>query len=77
MAELKPCPFCGGKAEIAFIGSTNCNGTTKGYIAARCRLCGARTKGAFYKGEEITVLLESTIGGELTEEAWNQRADNG
>lgn len=69
--KLKPCPFCGGEAEIAFSGATYL--CWKGYIVARCATCGASVKGAFYHGEEIEIALDETIGGAKAERAWNRR----
>ena len=39
MEELKPCPFCGGKAEIE-------TGVSKmgAYARCYCKKCGARTR---------------------------------
>ena len=36
MTELKPCPFCGGKAEFAYLKGS-------GMQAVRCQKCRART----------------------------------
>lgn len=78
MAELKNCPFCGGKATVAFIGRKNYyNGSIKGFITVKCWFCEARVKGAFYHGEEIRIPLELTIGAEEASEAWNRRAGVG
>lgn len=38
MSELKPCPFCGGKADLAGYGLT---GVMK---VVQCSDCGARTR---------------------------------
>lgn len=62
MAELKPCPFCGAKAELAW---SYCNG--KRYYIPKCtnRFCCGRltTKRFLYENKTI--------------EMWNRRADNG
>jgi len=43
MIELKPCPFCGGKAEI--MGVT--------YVYIECPDCGVKTRG--YRDEEDAI----------------------
>lgn len=69
MPELKPCPFCGGEAELNFrkdccswfIKCTNCNARTEGW-------CHNDRK----SGKEI---YESIIGCvEDAAYAWNRRA---
>ena len=59
MNELKPCPFCGGKAALEDYGL---NGNFK---IVKCAECGARTK-LFLKGLTL---------GEDAIEAWNRRAN--
>ena len=58
MTELKPCPFCGEKADI-YLGDSS-DGYIKGtqYIEAYCNRCGARIK-SHYVADAI--------------EAWNSR----
>lgn len=70
---LKPCPFCGGSAEIVFRGARYTSGHWKGYITAQCKTCGASAKGCFYQGPEIDIPIEDTAGAERTSEAWNRR----
>ena len=53
--SLKPCPFCGGKAELTFSGSTYTNETQKGYIIVKCLVCGGAGKGVYYYGDVIAV----------------------
>jgi len=56
--ELKPCPFCGGKAALEDYGL---NGNFK---IVKCLECGART----------TLFLKNLNLGEDAIEAWNRRA---
>ena len=71
MAELKPCPFCGGEAKRCFTvaGRTvtsNVKGAKLWGLVAdlqiiQCTRCGAQTKP--YKTDRVFA-------------AWNRRADN-
>lgn len=74
--ELKPCPFCGGIAELTFSGKSYMSDYMKGFIIVKCTMCGAAAKGYFYEGGEILIPLEETIGGIKAVDAWNRRADN-
>lgn len=70
--ELKPCPFCGGKA-IYHRTPVRTNGGWCDSVTVKCEKCEARTNRILYDkkkhGED----------GEYDEarEAWNRRADNG
>lgn len=75
--KLKPCPFCGGKAEIAFSGAKYINGTWKGYIVCRCVSCTASVRGPYYAGVEIESPLEETIGAYTAKDRWNRRVNDG
>ena len=56
--ELKPCPFCGGKAECDYFG---------GYcVYIICRTCGAKTNTQYVDSKEVGVLNATS--------AWNTRA---
>ena len=61
MSELKPCPFCGSRANIdkhILKGLFN----TKEFYSASCYLCGVRTRLVFTE--------------EDAKELWNRRADD-
>jgi hypothetical protein len=60
MAELKPCPFCGGKAE--YIYSMPCNGVM-------CTKCGVWSK-------TIIDTYEQQDGKAKVIEAWNNRCED-
>ena len=61
--ELKPCPFCGGKARIEK-GRTFCGNTFSVACADphNCKGYYVKTKGFYSKNEAISV--------------WNRRVDN-
>ena len=73
MTDLKPCPFCGGKAEFA-----RKQVKTKGHwcdaVYVRCTNCDARSNRVLYSAKyhkkNESEYLEA-------QEAWNRRADNG
>lgn len=65
MPDLKPCPFCGGKAEEAFIKRKKLFASMQfpyntHYVYIRCKTCGATGK--------LCWTVENAI------EAWNRRA---
>lgn len=63
MAELKPCPFCGGKAAMTLNSDTlNC--------VAVCRECNITMKRNFKGRKKLQDLL-----AELMAEEWNRRAE--
>lgn len=81
MIELKPCPFCGGKAKL-FVKCNTQRGITRGYLfGIHCTKCDITTQRTNY-----TIEFKLNDGGEievtkderpLAIEAWNRRADNG
>jgi len=64
MAELKPCPFCGGKAELHHKTEAFC---LDGYSYVYCTKCRVKTE-AFPKSYE-----HSSDGKAI--EAWNRRSE--
>ena len=60
MAELKPCPFCGGEAFAANFEYATAEGYWKMW-AVECPKCGCQSGEFDTKGEAI--------------EAWNRRAE--
>lgn len=65
MAELKPCPFCGGEAEMKLNASTlNCS--------AYCDKCAVTMKRNFQGNKRIKDML-----AELMADEWNRRAEDG
>lgn len=67
MAEnkMKPCPFCGGKAEITLVGNSM-TGYSKAEV--RCHYCGM---GRTYR--KIKGMSSDNIRS-LVAEKWNRRA---
>ena len=80
--ELKPCPFCGGKAEVSFV-SDKVPYVLKEYhnrfIFAGCRKCGIVTPlfNAFNKTRS-PLMNETNIAKAKQKaiEVWNRRTDN-
>ena len=60
MAELKPCPFCGGKATYVY---------HMPYNAVACKKCKATTR-------VFTDYYEQQDGKAEAIEAWNRRAED-
>ena len=79
MTELKPCPFCGGKAEFHISSYDGNNSTRKWWFDVRCKKCFSRLPNVY----RIDVLF-STSGDIkiLTDERnkavekWNRRVNN-
>ena len=65
MSKLKPCPFCGGKAEV----KKATFGDNRGYAFITCKSCEASTK-HFNKSLDFCAVEEAT-------KAWNRRAERG
>ena len=63
MIELKPCPFCGGKATIS-------SSTNDDYFFTRCTRCTASIGVILYNGWRPTF-----ISREDAADAWNNRVE--
>lgn len=79
MDNLKPCPFCGGEAQIICTSSVNADCLSKIFVI-RCRKCGLRAPEPFriYARIENNGMCEfDDTGKKAAIEFWNRRADNG
>lgn len=71
MKELKPCPFCGGKAKLLM----KKDNFRDYFISARCEKCGARIGGHYpnLKLEDEAVLNIINCADDAIND-WNRRA---
>lgn len=76
MAELKPCPFCGGREvnyDYRYVGRNRFR--EEAYITfLKCDICGAQTKAMSFDGNDRDD-REATEAKVM--EAWNRRAEDG
>ena len=71
--ELKPCPFCGGEAEICSAFENQFLGK---YWYVRCKICYSRGSGIYESGKELEPNQEyEAIRGAWKRaiEVWNRR----
>lgn len=64
MSNLKPCPFCGGEAELCYgpgLGTDSCRGYT---LLASCNECGAKSPGLWQEKKP-----------EPNDQSWKDAAD--
>lgn len=66
--ELKPCPFCGGKAEYQERNEIHSFFSDKIYAFVICKSCNNRTAG-YYMSTKYCAYDEAA-------DAWNRRANN-
>lgn len=82
LTDLKPCPFCGGKAEYVTVMVTQ-GGPPMGsniYYNIRCESCKANAPGAVgglfvFLNEKGKVKIEFDESERKAVEAWNRRAE--
>jgi predicted nucleic-acid-binding Zn-ribbon protein len=80
--ELKPCPFCGGEAEVRFVSEKLPHVLKKyhnRYVFAGCRKCGIVTAlyNAFNKtGSPLKNEANTIRAKQKAINDWNRRADN-
>lgn len=76
MTELKPCPFCGGEAEMY----PEVDRIMGKFWYIRCKKCYSRVSGIYESGKELEPQEEHaaiTRAWEKAIEAWNGRASDG
>ena len=78
MKELKPCPFCGGKAHIKILSKTYGNRKEGIDFKVKCEKCGVEANQAYFF--EIEFCPETELGIRVIEDErekaiadWNRR----
>jgi Lar family restriction alleviation protein len=81
MAELKPCPFCGGESAVAFASPWfMLKRLHNRYVFAGCRKCGCTTQLYNANNHTRSPILNDVHTQQAKEraiEAWNRRAEDG
>ena len=75
--KLKPCPFCGGEANITNTGYGYGSGSFNADYEVGCCNCKIRFRGTSYILMKNGVPVVSVDGYKECVELWNRRADDG
>ena len=77
MSELKPCPFCGGEANIKNMDLHTRDGSIRAYWRVKCSKCQTE-KGytSIYCLRDDDTLFVAFDGRKRAIDAWNRRADD-
>ena len=81
MTELKPCPFCGGKAEFIDTDARYARQSCFVYFKIKCKKCLTEPQGAFgYIAFNLRANGEFNVWHDDRPDAiakWNRRVENG
>ena len=67
--EIRPCPFCGGKAELVAVVYKG-----MGSYCVQCQTCGAQSRYCAMDACFISDMNGGNPSGERAVNAWNRRA---
>ena len=73
MAELKPCPFCGGNPETSVCCTDWKDAMQSFLVEVKCMDCKV-SRYVFVTGDRLT-FFDFDVAFEKAEDAWNRRAD--
>lgn len=68
--EIRPCPFCGGKAELVAVAYMG-----RGSYCVQCQTCGAQSKYFAMDACFISSTNGGNPSGERAVNAWNRRTE--
>ena len=71
--ELKPCPFCGGEADIM----ARCGYKNRWFVFAKCKICDAQSKVKNVPGDPDDDGFWERDAVFSVADSWNRRAKDG